>query len=197
MSHLLPIGALLLAFTGLSFADEGLPAAAQAYSTGDYEKARQLARGAEKSEPQKAWRLIGASSCFLKDRGAALDALSHLPGKPDIEFLRFACNKNSVEISDEDIVIWSSPARLQVTEAQSAYNEKRYGDARRLALQATQLDPKLSLAFRLLGAAACWTHDKRLAQRASEHLQPVDQEVIRAVCARTLGVHLKNPRVLQ
>lgn len=178
-------------------ADDQLAAAEQAYADSAYARARDLAHRAAGTQPAKAWRLIGASSCFLKDRSGALDALSHLPGGPDIEFLRFACARNGIELTVEEIAVWSSPARLLVTEAQSAYAEGKHGDAKRLALQAVQLDPKLAPAWRVLGAAACWTRDKGNAQRACDHLQPIDQEVVRTTCARTLGGRLDRGRVVR
>ena len=127
----------------------------------------------------------------------ATDAAAQLPKREDRELIRFACGKSGLEFSDDDVAIRASPARLQMAEAQEAYRGARYADAKRLALAATQADPKLVPAWRLLGAAGCWTKDKRTAQTACDHLQPVDQEVIRATCARVLGGRVGSSRVLR
>ncbi len=143
-----------------------------------------------------AWRLAGSASCFQKERSGALQASAHLK-KDDVQFIRFACDKNGVTITDEDVEVWASPAASEIAAAQGAYAATKYAEAKRLALQATAEDPKLSAGWRLLGSASCWTRDKVNAQKACDHLQPVDQETVRSLCARTLGVQLKSPRVLR
>jgi hypothetical protein len=189
---------LILLVAGAAGADEDpLKMAEEAYGQAHYKEARDLAMRAVGREPIKAWRLAGSASCLLKDRAAALDALTHLPQKSDAEGVRFACQHAEVEITDEDAAIYASKARADVEKAQAAYSAAKYADAKKFALAATVTDGKLAAAWRLLGTASCWTKDKATAQRASEHLQPVDQEVIRSVCARTLGVQLKNSRVLR
>jgi len=185
--------AILLILVGAARADEDpLKLADEAYGQGNYQQARNLARQALARDPSRAWRIVGTSSCLLKDRAGALEAASHLPQKGDLELIKFACQRSSIDIADEDVAIAASPARDPVTRAQAAYSATKYADAKKLAQQALALDGKLAPAWRLLGAAACWTRDKKEAERASEHLQPVDQEFVRAICARTLGVQLKR-----
>ncbi|MSP59084.1 MAG: hypothetical protein EXR72_01875 [Myxococcales bacterium] len=188
--------------------DDPLASADEAYGAARYQQAHDLAlkvalasdepglSSPARSKGARAWRLAGASSCFLKDRPGSLTALAHLT-KEDIEFVRFACKRQAIEFTDDEIHIAASPARPEMQEAQAAYDAAKYPLAKKLALAATVADPKLSVAWRLLGAASCWTKDKTTAQRACEHLQPVDQEFIRSTCARTLGVKLQNPRVLR
>ncbi len=186
-----------LAASTAAAADDPLKLADEAYGHGNYQQAREFAKQALAREPARAWRVVGTSSCLLKDRPAALDAIAHLRDKGDVELIRFACQRAEVDITDEDAQIAASPARDPVTRAQAAYSANKYLDAKKLAQQAVVLDGKLAPAWRILGAAACWTKDRKEAERASEHLQPVDQEVVRSTCARTLGVQLKNPRVLR
>jgi tetratricopeptide (TPR) repeat protein len=174
-----------------------LALAEEAYQKGHYQQAFDLARKGLDRSPAKGWRIAGASSCQLKDRAGALEALGHLRTPADAELIRFACQRAGVEISDEDAALYASPAHAQVDAAQAAYSAGRYADAKKLALAATTADPKLAKAWRLLGAAACWTRDKRTAQLACDHLQPVDQEFIRATCGRTLGHSLRSSRVVR
>ncbi len=205
--------ALVLATSAVAGADEDLLARADAASQERrWSEAHELAlkaatapratklddKGAAQWERRvaKAWRLAGVASCNLKERSGALQATVHLV-KDDIQFLRFVCDKQGITITDEDVAVWASPAAPEVSEAQAAYDAGRYADAKRLALQATVNDPKLNVAWRVLGSASCWTKDKVNAQRACDHLQPVDQETVRTLCARTLGVQLKSPRVLR
>lgn len=173
-----------------------LALAGEAYRQGHYREARDLARQALAAHPAQAWRTVGSASCMMKERAAALEALGHLPLHEDAEVVRFACDKVGIAITDEDARVASSPAREQVEAAQVAYSAGKYADAKKLALAATAADPKLAKGWRLLGASACWTKDKKIAETASEHLQPVDQEFVRAVCSRTLGALKKDPRVL-
>lgn len=202
------LGSLLLV-AAASADEDPLAAADKAYQEKRYREAHELALRAataarspgedEKKHAQRvvqAWRLAGTSSCLQKERSGALQATLHLK-KEDIQFLRFVCEKNGVAITDEDVEVWASPAAPEAVAAQEAYDAGKYADAKKMALLATAGDPKLGVGWRLLAAASCWTKDKATAQRASEHLQPIDQEAIRAICARTLGAQLKNPRILR
>jgi hypothetical protein len=173
-----------------------LALAGEAYAQGHYREARDLARKAADKRPSQAWRTVGSSSCMLKDRAGALEALGHLAARDDVEVVRFACDKAGIAITDEEARLAASPAREQVEAAQTAYTAGKYPEAKKAALAATAADPKLAQGWRLLGAAACWTKDKKTAETSCEHLQPVDQEFVRAVCARTLGALKKDPRVL-
>jgi hypothetical protein len=192
IAALIPFG---LASAALAQGDP-LALAGEAYAQGHYREARDLARKATQGRPAQAWRTVGSASCMLKDRASALEALGHLPGREDADVVRFACDKAGMPITDEDARLAASPARREVEAAQSAYSAGKYPEAKKAALAATAADPKLAQGWRLLGAAACWTKDKKTAEASCEHLQPVDQEFVRAVCARTLGALKKDPRVL-
>jgi hypothetical protein len=170
--------------------------AQQAYVEGHYQQARDLARQGMAKNPAVAWRIVGTASCNLKDRPGVIEAMGRVP-KGDVELVRFACKKAGVEITDDEAAMWQSPAREEVERAQAAYDASKWAEAKKQALAATTKDPKLALGWRVLGAASCWMKDKGTAQKASEHLQPVDQEYVRAVCARAIGVQLKNSRVLR
>lgn len=174
-----------------------LQAAEEAYKQGQWARARDLAYRAITRDPIKAWRLSGAAACMMKDRFGALEAMTHLPSKEDREFIRFACSRNELEILEDDVAVFASPARKQVEAAQASYDQRKYAEAKKLALEASTIDPKLTKAWRLLGAASCWTQDKYTAQKASDHLQPVDQEALRGVCARTLGAKLRSNRTVR
>ena len=189
------VASLLLA--SAARAEAPLEAAEESYKKGDYARARELASRATGREPVKAWRLAGASACMMKDRSGALDAMTHLPAKDDREFIRFVCERAGISINEEEVALHASPARDLMFQAQVAYDSAQYAEAKKLAQAATVADRKLAKAWRLLGAASCWTHDKRTAQTASDHLQPIDQEFLRNLCARTAGGALKSNRTVR
>jgi len=66
---------------------------------GEYGNAIELARKALKEDPgtAKAWRLIGASSCFLKDKTNAATAWTKI-GNQDKQFLRYVCQRNGITV---------------------------------------------------------------------------------------------------
>ena len=68
-----------------------------AYRVGDFERTIQLARPAIGSQPQQAWRIIGASFCFLKDREHAMEAWNQLDGDGR-GFLEYVCRRNLIPI---------------------------------------------------------------------------------------------------
>ena len=74
-------------------------AAAQSdYLHGKYAGAIENARkGNYGSCTLKAWRLIGAAACFTRDRATAIAAWNRLPGS-DREFIKYACNRNSIDV---------------------------------------------------------------------------------------------------
>jgi hypothetical protein len=77
--------------------EENLQAAQKAYVHGDYASAIRLAKRAAPSLPAKAWRVVGASSCFLKDLAGAREAYSRL-GEREREFLRYVCARNALTL---------------------------------------------------------------------------------------------------
>lgn len=88
---------ILLLWAGAALADGPLDAARDAFVRGDYHKAISLARPQVPTEPAAAWRLIGASTCFLKDQAGAKEAYDKL-GPEGQQFLRYVCKRNGVVI---------------------------------------------------------------------------------------------------
>jgi hypothetical protein len=78
-------------------ADKLVQEAQDAYVHGQYANAIDLARKAAKLQPAKAYRLIGAASCCLKDRSGALQAWNKL-GPQERSFLRYVCQRNQIAI---------------------------------------------------------------------------------------------------
>jgi pSer/pThr/pTyr-binding forkhead associated (FHA) protein len=71
--------------------------AQDAYVHGQYSTAIGLAKGAVKGQPSRAWRIIGASSCFLKDRNGAVAAYGKLDGQGR-NFLKYVCSRQAITI---------------------------------------------------------------------------------------------------
>ncbi|MDB4969344.1 MAG: hypothetical protein JWN44_5033 [Myxococcales bacterium] len=78
-------------------ANDTLQRAQDAYVHGEYEQAIDLAHEALPDDPQKAWRVIGASSCFQHDADGAESAWSALDdhGK---RFIEYVCKRNDVTL---------------------------------------------------------------------------------------------------
>jgi hypothetical protein len=67
---------------------------------GRYDDAIQLAEQAKLKEPSKAWRVIGASSCFKGDGAGAGAAWSHLDSTGR-KFVEYVCARNHVAVPKE------------------------------------------------------------------------------------------------
>jgi len=67
------------------------------YASGQYALAIAKARWCTAAEPSVAYRVIGASSCFLKDRATALDAWTHLDSQGR-NFVKYVCLRNDIKI---------------------------------------------------------------------------------------------------
>jgi pSer/pThr/pTyr-binding forkhead associated (FHA) protein len=78
-------------------AEKLLQDAQDAYVHGQYANAIETAKKAAKSEPLKAWRIIGAASCFLKDRNGAMSAWNKL-GPQERSFLKYVCSRNAITV---------------------------------------------------------------------------------------------------
>jgi pSer/pThr/pTyr-binding forkhead associated (FHA) protein len=78
-------------------AEKLLQDAQDAYVHGQYANAIETAKKASKSEPLKAWRIIGAASCFLKDRNGAMSAWNKL-GPQERSFLKYVCSRNAITV---------------------------------------------------------------------------------------------------
>jgi ABC transport system ATP-binding/permease protein len=78
-------------------ADKLLSDAQDAYVHGQYATAIETAKKAARSQPYKAWRIIGAASCFLKDRNGAMQAWNKL-GATERNFLKYVCSRNAITV---------------------------------------------------------------------------------------------------
>ena len=74
-----------------------LERAKDAYVRGRYAEAVELSRRGIAQDGEKAWRVLGAASCFLGDANGATGAWNHLDptGK---KFLEYVCQRNHVTI---------------------------------------------------------------------------------------------------
>src|SRR5579883_292710 len=79
--------------------DQEVSDAQDDYVHGNYPSAIDKARRAlhVSAGNPKAWRIIGASSCFLKDKGGAVSAWNKL-GPMDRQFLKYVCQRNAITI---------------------------------------------------------------------------------------------------
>src|SRR5262249_54174224 len=77
--------------------EKQLQDAQDAYVHGNYAAAIDLAKKASRQSPSKAWRIIGASYCFLKDRGGAAQAWSKLDAQGR-QFLKYVCGRNAMTV---------------------------------------------------------------------------------------------------
>jgi hypothetical protein len=80
-------------------AGSALEPARDAFIKGKFQQAIQLAEPHVKDEPDQAWRLIGGSSCFLKDKADAMKAWNNLDAKGR-SFLKYVCSRNGIELPD-------------------------------------------------------------------------------------------------
>jgi pSer/pThr/pTyr-binding forkhead associated (FHA) protein len=78
-------------------AEKVLQEAQDAYVHGQYANAIDLAKKATKAQPSKAWRIIGASNCFLKDRNGAVAAYNKLDTQGR-SFLKYVCSRNAITV---------------------------------------------------------------------------------------------------
>ena len=78
--------------------DARLDRAYRDYIDGNYVEARELARSVPRGH--KAWRIIGASSCVLGDRDAAVEAARNVPWTDS--FMDLMCKRNHIELPDDE-----------------------------------------------------------------------------------------------
>src|SRR5205085_399051 len=100
MSVLCTFGIILPLFAGPQITVCGEPMLAeaqQAYVDGSYQAAIEKARACVAYQPDRAWRIVGAGACFLKDRASAVDAFNHL-ANTDRQFLRYVCTRNGIKL---------------------------------------------------------------------------------------------------
>jgi hypothetical protein len=75
--------------------DKNLQEAQDAYVRGHYSTAIDLAQAAISVQPAKAWRIIGASHCFLQNKDGAQSAWDKLDPQGR-QFLNYVCARNSI-----------------------------------------------------------------------------------------------------
>ena len=80
-------------------AGSALEPARAAFLKGNFQEAIRLAEPHVKDEPDQAWRLMGGSWCFLKDKAGAMKAWNNLDPKGRA-FLKYACSRNGIELPD-------------------------------------------------------------------------------------------------
>lgn len=71
--------------------------AQDAYVHGQYQDAIDLSEHLIDSQPGRAWRIIGASSCFLRDKAAAMKAWRHMDATGK-QFLGYVCSRNDITL---------------------------------------------------------------------------------------------------
>jgi hypothetical protein len=74
-----------------------LLAAKDAYVNGRYKQARSLAAIAAEKDPQKAGRISGAASCFMKDQKSALAAWKKADAQAR-QFIAYVCARNDITL---------------------------------------------------------------------------------------------------
>ena len=80
--------------------EDPLQAAKDAYVHGEYDQAIELARPyASGAEAEKAWRILGASSCFKQDAAGAAEAWNELDANGR-KFVEYVCKRNDVTLPD-------------------------------------------------------------------------------------------------
>ena len=82
--------------------DQVFRPARDAYIHGRYDEARSEARRILQTDPDnpRAWRLLGTSSCYLKDQSTVNEAFGHLRG-PERKFMRHICERTGIELPAE------------------------------------------------------------------------------------------------
>lgn len=73
--------------------------AQQAYLDGRYEDAIRMADESKDQDPSRAWKIIGASSCFLQDPTGAAEAWQALDPNGR-KFIEYVCQRNDVVLPD-------------------------------------------------------------------------------------------------
>lgn len=89
-------------------AEQALEDAQEAYIHGQYSAAIMYAGKAKRTQPTKAYRLIGASHCFMKDKAEATRVLAKLDRQGQ-EFLRYVCARNGVKLGKGDDLGFMKP----------------------------------------------------------------------------------------
>jgi hypothetical protein len=76
-----------------------LAEAQKAYVEGRFDDAVKLANDARDENPAKAWRIVGAAKCFLKDGAGAAEACQHVDANAR-KFIEYVCRRQGVKLPD-------------------------------------------------------------------------------------------------
>jgi hypothetical protein len=79
-------------------ASGGLAEAQDAYIHGNYEQAIELARAHTADDPGRAWRIIGTSNCFLKNKKGVDEALKNAPDDKARQLMQYVCGRNGIKL---------------------------------------------------------------------------------------------------
>jgi RNA polymerase sigma-70 factor (ECF subfamily) len=72
--------------------------AQDAYVQGQYGDAIELGRELVEEDPEKGWRIVGASSCFVHDSDGAAEAWNKLDGRGKM-FIQYVCGRNDTVLA--------------------------------------------------------------------------------------------------
>jgi hypothetical protein len=163
----------------LSRVPQRLLDARAAYVQGHYSETIRIARSAL-DHPQQAWRMIGASSCFLKDRDQATEAWNNLD-RPGRAFLEWVCLKNMIMINPGKNSATNEELAEQqrLTDALTAFGHGNCSESIRIARSLSSS----SLAWRLIGASSCCLKDREQATEAWNNLDPEGRLFVKEICS--------------
>ena len=70
------------------------------YVNGNHARAIAMAVSVKRQAPTRAWRIIGAAACYLKDRTLINEASRHLGADPAAQhYLSYVCRCNGIELA--------------------------------------------------------------------------------------------------
>jgi hypothetical protein len=184
-------------------ADELYPKAMQQYVQGNYSVARELARRAVEKGNAKAWRLVGASSCFMRDGATAREALEHA-AQWDRQFTKYVCGRNCINAETGEVLdpcpavqerereqaheAALKQAKAAFAQAQQAFSDGKWSEAREAARRSLAIHVDRD-ASKIVGVASCVLKDRAGAVEALPKLDTLDQRFVRHACAQS-GVAL-------
>lgn len=171
--------------------DKVLNDAQAAYVSGDYRKAIEMARKAQKDRPQPAFLLIGLAACRSKDISLADEAFPNLDWDRQRNLVG-ACLQQGI-VRQSGVFSQASVNKASSTEenqaglaldaAERSWTSGAYEQALKLAFRTVQSIPgpasahaKKRSAWLLYGRAACKTHRLAAVESACEGLLSSDAE---------------------
>lgn len=92
------LGLFVLCAAGIANADPDiLKQAEAAYVDGQYANSIELAQKGMADDSLRAWRILGANYCMLKDKTKAQEALTKLDA-PGQKYLRYVCKRQTITL---------------------------------------------------------------------------------------------------